>query len=756
MVNSKRLGTPLLVLAAGVFVLAFPAPPAVAASDSPVCPVAEDLTDAHHPQKALALIAAARDDAALPAICGPEESAAAEKVAEAATLVPAATKAETDAKDLDGADEAALVEGWRAALTAANAVLAIDADNVEAQGIRDRADTHIPKAAEQAVDSNAFTRVDADESEWKKFKKSVVDPLSTLLLAGLAVVLGIAVAARLLLLLWSGTWPRFTLKALTMLSVAGAVTAIVALASPWWLDSAKPWLVGWTIAIYAASAVSWAIVLGSRMRLTVQVRDAAGKEDEGAATQLIAMLRELGGDPPAGLEVPRGTDVDVLNGKAITDVKNGWLAAALTAMQVLLGVTPWRVVVDLRQSGEAHAVMTRNGRNVGSAVLEKCPLGSAGPSVDTVDMAAAFVLLRLSDGYGSGFDGLVGAQDWRSVGWQYAATTGDFKKDQKIDLLSHAIDVDPENLAAQIAFRHELDRSSADDAVLERYVAWLYARVVEPKNAGTKCRPIRVRLLHTATAVTLNRRHQLAGEQKDQARRCGKELAGLLLAEVAELSVEDPFGRSLRPVAKVLHGIAYGYVPDAVVTSALGSTTLDYDLACLYAEQGDTKEAINRLAPVMAGTGGRDEVSSDPFLIDLAKSTEFLTRYPGTPRSDMLDVDPFKPHAYRLRAAGLTTPRSLVALSISQLATIGDVRTYVLVRRLRGLAEILVHAPSGTAKLKYEVIEVLYEHGIRSGRDLERQAVHVATIAAALRKRALLLDESGRRLIFDWLQSAAR
>ncbi len=118
------------------------------------------------------------------------------KVAEAATLVPAATKAEKDAEELDGSDEAAVVDAWRAALAAADAVLEIDADNVEAEAIHDRAEANILDVPDEAAESNVLTRVDADESEWKKFKTAVLDLSSTLVLAGLAIVLGIATAAR--------------------------------------------------------------------------------------------------------------------------------------------------------------------------------------------------------------------------------------------------------------------------------------------------------------------------------------------------------------------------------------------------------------------------------------------------------------------------------------------------------------------------------------------------------------------------------
>ncbi len=58
MVRHTRLHSFLLALAASTWLLALTATPAAAASDSPVCSVATSLTEAHQPQKALALIAA--------------------------------------------------------------------------------------------------------------------------------------------------------------------------------------------------------------------------------------------------------------------------------------------------------------------------------------------------------------------------------------------------------------------------------------------------------------------------------------------------------------------------------------------------------------------------------------------------------------------------------------------------------------------------------------------------------------------------
>ncbi len=752
-VSFARRATLVLIAPALLAVLGAASAQGLPAPDSPVCKVAAGLLERDHPDDALAVIEAARKDGDLPAICSEEEKDAAHKAKVAFGLLNVAEEKADAAAKLTSTDKQVVSAAWKSVLDAATAVLAVDAENAAAIAIRDDAK---PKVDAPPTDHNVVTRLETDESEWKKFKESVVDPASTLVLAGLAIALAIAVAARLLLLVWPRRWPRLDRATIGWTAVLGTIGVLVSAASPWWLSSDGTTF-SWTIACYLISAVAWAVVLGSRMRLTVEARNAEGDDDPAAATQIIAMLRELGGEPPAGLEVPQGTDVEILNGKAITDVKNGWLAAALTAVQAILGVTPWRVVVDSREGGEAYAVMTRNGKSAGSAVILSKPLGLDGPEVDPLKMAAAFVLMTLSQGYRSGFDGLSGAQDWRGVGWQYAATSEARDQDARIQLLIAAVDADPQNLPAQVAFRYLRDRSIEDPRRQKSYASWLVARAETLNTASDQTRYLRIRLLHTATAVTLNRAIALDPELQVSAFAVARDRARILLEAVLALPKHDVFRASMLPVAEVLDAIARNAEPPPGVTAGLGSTTLDYDLACHYARRGRPREALDRLASVMTVEVGRAEVSNDPFLKELAASDEFLTRYPGEPRTNLLEIEPYKSSADALKAAGITTIDDLSAPSLSLADLASDLDNVLLARRLRGLAAIAQLAPKALSGQRLEVLEALAAEGVAAPADVPAAVDDlVATVLLALRKRAILLTPAEQRGLREWLIDVSR
>ncbi len=711
-----------------------------AAAESPTCAVAQHLLSAHHPQQSLDLIAAAREDAGVPTTCAAVESLAAQQVVSAGRLA------------------------------AAEDVLAVDADNAEGKRIQSVALIGVEKFKD-AQRSDPLRRLPADESRWKDFTKTVLTPASTLLVAGLTIALAMVVAGRLLLLIWPFRWPRVRRMVLCAITGLGVAILVGGVLSPWWLDPQHPTIVGASALGFAVGAVVWAVVLGSRMRLTVQVRDSDGKVDDGATTQLVALLSEFGGKPPRGLEVPVGPDVETLTGKAITDVKAGWLAAALTVLQAVLGVTPWRVVVDLRENGDAYAVATRNGRSAGSAKIDATPLKNARLAedglpvavsewkVDPIVMAAAFVLLTLDAGYASGFEALAGAREWQSVGWQYEASRPSTSREAKIALLSRAIQRDPGNLPAQMALQFELYRREQDDDVLERYEAWLVANAAS--TVATDNPYLRLRLLHSATAVALNRhemreRWSRQGSSRSAARAI--ELSEQLKRQVRQLKRADPFRVTLEPVAQVLSAVAKSSEVPYQVTTMLGSPTLDFDLACFYASRSQDRQALDRLASTMARPDGRAMVLADPFLQTLAASASFRTRYPGTARTDWLTLDIVSENAVALRSAGLDTP-ALFNSATENMSGLADyLGGQLVLDRLVGLARMTLALPLTLADLRVEIVAILIDEGMFQLSDLRGRPMDevVDAVTTALENRLLAMDAAQLASFTSWTRDYSR
>ncbi len=423
---------------------------------------------------------------------------------------------------------------------------------------------------------------------------------------------------------------------------AGVITAVVSLASPWWLDSAgHGWC--WRLCCCTWEALSPGPSSRQRMRLTVQVRDAAGKDDEGATTQLIAMLRELGGDPRRGSKYPAApmwrSERQGHHGR------QGRMARRRAHGHAgLLGVTPWRVAVDLRDSGEAHAVMTATAGTLdpqsrGEPLRHRRTEGRSGGHGRGV--RAAHTEPRL----GSGFDGLAGARTGAVLGGSLGRPTMTSRRITRSRSSPTPSTSTRQNLAAQIALRHLLYRQSTDDAVWSGTEVARRSALSTRQIAGAGSRAVRVRLLHTATAVALNRWHELAGERKTESSSvprswptgCASKMSCLGDGRIRSGARCAPSPTSCMPCLRAR--------PEPCCPSGAWLDDLGLRPRVSPRTENDTEEAIEsaRVGDGERGRSGRSGKRS--FLATSQRPDEFLSRYPGTPRTDMLDVDPFKTHA---------------------------------------------------------------------------------------------------------------
>lgn len=239
-----------------------------------------------------------------------------------------------------------------------------------------------------------------------------------------------------------------------------------------------------------------ATYLSSRLRLSLDVRDTKGNSNKVDVSRIGALLHELGGDPPRGLEVPEGADVTALGDEAMPLTYTNKVLAAIQKLVVsIIGVTPWKVVVSATNDDSFTVAMARNGASVGAATIDRNELrlaagsggagqgsagtstkGAAGAELELHKMAAAYILTTLA-GKHYGFDGLCGTTNWRSLGLHYIATTGSAADlDREKRLLGAALDYDHGNMLAEVALQNRMFRNSTDPSTIKTYAEWLRRR----------------------------------------------------------------------------------------------------------------------------------------------------------------------------------------------------------------------------------------------------------------------------------------
>lgn len=360
-------------------------PPAVAFADESLCVVAIDLAETGYPEQALEVIKSAQA-ATPPQFCSTAVDTAYRQINRAAKSIAKAQAALKPSSDPAAESESADQRTERIRKTVEDNVEDAQSANA-AIVIPEELQTVLNPPDEQ---SNAQNR----ESRWSDTYKQDFEPVGKMLGAGLAIVLAIVTIARLLVLLppppFVARWRPSRKKrgALLFFAIVGVVPGLLAplLVSGGWG--------AWTVAIAVISvldAMMWAYVLATRTRITVEASGPDGKSDDSLVAAVAASLRELGAEPPRGLEVPIGTDVDVLQGKSISAVGSGLINTVLIVMQTILGVTPWRVHVNTRDDATT-VLITRNSRIVDSMVVPKTLL-KLGEDIDPIGvdkMVAAF------------------------------------------------------------------------------------------------------------------------------------------------------------------------------------------------------------------------------------------------------------------------------------------------------------------------------------------------------------------------------
>lgn len=301
-----------------------------------------------------------------------------------------------------------------------------------------------------------------------------------------------------------------------------------------------------------------ATVLATRLRLTIEVTsgrsgDRTTSHEGTGGARLVALLGELGAEPPRGLEVPRGTDISALSGSALSELPQGaFVKAVVSLAQGVVGSVPWRVTVEERDADHLAVVVTRNGRAAGSAALDRAGLlrfdpedptsAAAAAQVDLYRAAAAVVLLTLARHH-AGFEGLCGATSWRSLALQYVAQSDlTDAPDRERELLARAVDVDPRNDLAQVALAHAEGRHHTLREDLDAYGDWL-DRFVTRSEGRSGYRSLRLRAQYSRAATTVNACFAPGRDGDDPAGTLGATAVDAVRALLEALAVERAAGR---------------------------------------------------------------------------------------------------------------------------------------------------------------------------------------------------------------------
>ncbi len=551
-------------------------------------------------------------------------------------------------------------------------------------------------------------------------------------------------------------------------------------------------------------------VLATRLRLTVDVTSGSGSrsssEDGAGGVHLVALLAELGAEPPRGLEAPTTTDVRALGGSALSELpQQAFAKAVLTVVQWLLGSVPWRVTVEETGPDHLAVVVTRNGRAAGSAVVDRARLlgsgtkspkaAEAAAKIDLHRAAAAVVLMTLSRHH-PGFDGLCGATQWRSLAFYYIAQT-DLEKtpEHKTSLLARAVDLDPANDLAQLAFNHATARTDTTREDLGEYREWLDAFVARTQNR-LGYRSLRLRALYSRAVVATNACFAQGrdgssplGHLDDDARRAVLELLEALGEECTArrrdalvLGLQDaaesmyhqavagaPAGtevsgsRTRRDGPDVVRraGLDRAYVramgaaprPPTTAPEICATPTGDYNLACTYAirqplQDADVQRATEHLRRAVTLPGMRDWLHKDPMLAAYRERPEYLAEF-GTDPVGLLDVQPFARHAVALRAAGLTTTGRILARRALALTT--DLETTPEVAaELRAAAHLVEDLP-GT-RGRHDVADELLSHDVRTVSPTDPGLPAEVVTAVRGRVGRTRLDPADRERWTTWLR----
>jgi hypothetical protein len=352
--------------------------------------------------------------------------------------------------------------------------------------------------------------------------------------AGVVMVLGLMVVVLIAL---ASTHPKDRKTQLVLLIPLGLAVML-----SWALFRVPLQDAGRVMAAYIVltliGVVLTAATLGQNLRLQVEVQRSDGRVSAGSTDYLLARMKGLGTESPKALDhatsVLAATPLSKVTSEELSALPAGKVAGALS--RLFFAVRPdltWRARVTIVDEDRVAMTLSRNGRHVESAVFSRPDLGL--PAIPTglteaersvaqdraraqlLTGAAAFVLLRLSQAHLELQDDLYGAERWQSVALQVIATSrsllsdSEDRGDERVGLLSRAVDEDPGYVLARFEYMWALYRRIPDEQT--PYAAFaksldeqydLSGLSKKSKKTDEGWAPLRIRVKYSSATQWLN------------------------------------------------------------------------------------------------------------------------------------------------------------------------------------------------------------------------------------------------------------
>ncbi|TFC84210.1 hypothetical protein E3T23_00470 [Cryobacterium cheniae] len=623
---------------------------------------------------------------------------------------------------------------------------------------------------QSAIDNPEATWAERWSESWDGFFSNWLAPLESPGLAILGLSLAALVLARLLAfvpLMWRGKTSQHAIDRLKGwglgLILGGSAVFVLFAGGP-----GVVWVLAYPGALMmVAGMVGFSRGLATDRKISVEVRDEAGQPAETRTRNVMVLLTSLAGSRPKGLYFAIGSDVAFLSDSSLSGVVPNRVLAALQAIATfMIGSTPWRLSVDATNPDNLAVSMSRHGRQIDAATINRSDLGLArldgGDTVDLDKFVAAFALMILSTQY-TDVEGLAGTGSWRSLGLHFVAST-DLRDDasdaRAIAILSHAVDLDPDNHPASLMLQYRLHRYGTEFDELRRYADWLSVETahLEAEHSPTQDADFslhyhRVLLNYVITVenlVSVTDRPSGTSTSTDaiRARESALELVRLIDAGAGERNIEPGevslLKRKMRLVAATGY-VALGGSQDLLEIGSRikeagisASPWVRYDLGCMFHAQSQEQTdptrkaelrelALGHLEYAMIAPRPRSFVWKDPMLTQLHADPRFQ-KLAGNPRTDFWDLNSLQPYRTQFADLGITSPFHLSTLvgSRSELGDFlgaGRLQTLALlgISELANRAEVLSMLPWSEellSRYRVELVSEIIAEGILSAAEL--------------------------------------
>jgi tetratricopeptide (TPR) repeat protein len=646
---------------------------------------------------------------------------------------------------------------------------------------------------------------------WDKVYTDWVEPATRLVLPFLAVLLVLLVLTRLATRLigvrpgnkgsgwetdWRWGWGLGLALVISSALLPTVLLPTVLFAIGWTPDRPLGWILAALIAALIA-AVGIALMAYStswRLRLQIDAHDSKGDADSAAIAFIIARLQALGSEPPRGLEMPEGPDVTELPTDALTTLPEGRVATAVfRVLRVARPIVPWRASVRVIDDDHVAVRLSRNGRLAEAIVVSRQELGLsstgargdledsgdrmadvAGSRAELLTAVAAFIIVTVAERHTRILKpGLCGATHWDSVALHVIATqTRSAMNDEDgRALLARAVDIDPRNHAARVAYLLKLGRHDAEIEAQQRFAAAMQRErelIVDGRPGGLPRQgfeALEMRMLYSSAAAWINV-HLLQskrGEPKPASKAWSqaRDLTELLITRAKQpprSGVED-FLREIQPSVGYLWKSVASLASDKKapklspeLDDCIKEWTRDagislnarYDRACFEAERedGDLTAALDDLELVVGIKHLQDWARTDPSFERIRSDSKVSDRFwqivGDTSPSDFLSLEPFKDYADSLLTLGIRTPRQLLAhtkstIDRSRLASQLKANPLVI-ERMRNVAKLATLVPELS---KPALLDLFLTLGIESPLALRTAvAEDLDSLASGLQKAA--------------------